>query len=934
MPPLPSLLKSIEETREKFAARLAGTAPQSESSPGLVLPPPSAKSATGYSRTYAAPAGLGAGSGAGLGAGLGAGAGLGLGPGAGLGVTGKSNDSFVKRAITKERGGRGRVRAIAGVSSGRVGSRGRPTGQADGKGRGRGRGSRSTREPRNEDHPSRESVTLNNSGNSAINNNPSSFGLPPCINRLMLPTQPVSLNTEYRPLSFWSDIFVWDKAVLEVNCEVFGNRAGFRPLQKEAINAALSGADCFVVLPTGGGKSLIFQLPALMKKGVSVVIMPLISLITDQTIHMQRLGIPVLSLAGDLSHSEVSNVIASLSSIDCPVILMVTPERMTKSDALVSVLHSLNQRNLLNRFVIDEAHCVSQWGHDFRDAYLDLKDIRKTFTNVPILALTATATAPVMADVKRQLSMSSNTVTFIGSVDRANLEYRVQSKSRSGVVKDIVALLLGEFRDKSGIVYCNSRIGCEKLTEVLRASGITCECYHAEINPKVRDSSQRRWLLGQVRVIVATVAFGMGINKPDVKFVIHHGMPCTLEQYYQEAGRAGRDGTHSVCVMFADHHDKVLADFRIQESANESSKKKQHPIQNALSRMTGSQSDSHQDRLSSSLLATLAYSQDPVTCRRVLLAKHFGQQVASCDHNKALCDNCARSDQYEAKDCTSSAQIVINFISGLSGLKKPSTFSRRGPSMKPLRLTLKQLRDALVGSGNKEAEAVAGYGQLKHCGFEVHDLLVQMLIHRWIAEDCVKPRHNCAVIGYVKLAREARKGQICLHVRAVTESRRLRSPKLTPIKESHKHNVLDVDKAHALHNTILELRERLAAQEGVAPHQVFGNETVADLVKKVPTNTSDMNDIDGLGILKLEYYSAVILTEIKAFLAQNGLTSRIERTPQYDVIDINGLSDEEWDNMYQWNIHTLESPDKTYFDDIEVIDYPESCDDIQNVCDE
>ena len=306
----------------------------------------------------------------------------------------------------------------------------------------------------------------------------------------------------------------------------------FRPLQRDIINHTLDHKHSIVLMPTGGGKSLCYQIPALTNKGCSIVISPLISLMQDQVLNLQQLGINAKVFNSSQSQQERYNVMKQFYEEQLSL-LYVSPEQLLMD----GFLESLSQIKI-NLFAIDEAHCISEWGHDFRPSYRELKQIKAIFPETPIMALTATATQKVLHDIKQQLNIPEATC-FQGSFDRPNLFYEIRPK------QDTYKQILNEIKQRpnqSGIIYCQSRKTVDSVTKKLTKDGINAKAYHAGLSTQTREQNQNEFKHDQTTIIVATIAFGMGIDKPDIRFVIHHDIPKSLEGYYQETGRAGRDG--------------------------------------------------------------------------------------------------------------------------------------------------------------------------------------------------------------------------------------------------------------------------------------------------------------------------------------------------------------------------------------------------------
>ncbi|WP_160065268.1 DNA helicase RecQ [Psychromonas sp. L1A2] len=587
--------------------------------------------------------------------------------------------------------------------------------------------------------------------------------------------------------------------------DVFGYKQ-FRDGQETVINELIAGRDALVVMPTGGGKSLCFQIPALVREGICIVVSPLISLMKDQVDTLRACGVAAAYLNSSLSYQEQNDIINSLHRGQLKL-LYVAPERLLRPDFIGRLQHLP-----INLFAIDEAHCISSWGHDFRPEYAQLGNLKEYFPDIPLVALTATADHATQQDILQRLKLQDPLIE-IRSFDRPNIEYLLIEKYRP-----LTQLFnyLDQHKDESGIIYCTSRKRTEEIAGKLAAKGLNSRCYHAGLPLEERQNVQDLFIKDEVEIVVATVAFGMGIDKPNVRFVVHYEIPKNIESYYQETGRAGRDGLPAQAMLFYDPADPARIRSLLEKNPNQ-----------------------EQLRIELHKLNTMVAFAEAQTCRRRVVLNYFGEYSPKACGN---CDICL--DPPQSYDATIDAQKILSCVYRTGqyfGITHVVEVLRGAQTARVKSLGHDQLSTFGIGKDKSTEHWFSIARQLIHCG-----LLMQNLTRG-------------SALQLTEAARTVLKSE---------NSLMLAVPRLQLVKTTakQKRRSVSANADSKLFARLRHLRKQIADHENLPPYVIFSDVSLSEMSELMPTNDSQFLSITGVGHIKLDKYGEAFLSEIKQYV--------------------------------------------------------------------
>jgi ATP-dependent DNA helicase RecQ len=573
----------------------------------------------------------------------------------------------------------------------------------------------------------------------------------------------------------------------------------FRPLQSEIIDDLVKGIDQFILMPTGGGKSICYQIPALIRKGVAIIVSPLISLMEDQVTSLQSIGINCAYYNSSLSSEQSRHVLSQLHSEKLDL-LYIAPERLL-SDAFMMRLEQID----IALFAIDEAHCISQWGHEFRPEYARLGQLKQRFPSIPIIATTATADEQTRKDIIKQLAFDPT--VRIASFDRPNIQYSIIAKNKP--IQQLQTFL-SQHKNQAGIIYCATRKKVEYLTEQLKTLGYKVQAYHAGLPYELRRKAQFDFQHDFIDIVVATIAFGMGVDKSNVRYVVHYDLPKSIESYYQETGRAGRDGLSALVLTLFDLGDSIKLKALIETQTNQTQK-----------------------QIAQTKLNSMIALAQALTCRRRILLNYFNESMAeNCDN----CDNCTNPPQ--TIDATQNAQKALSCIYRLNqnyGMGHVIDVLRGSQSEKVLRAGHDKLSTYNIGKDLSLAQWKTIIWQLIHLGF------------------CKQDIENFGILRLTEKAIPLLKG---------TEKIQLLVPCNTIHKDKKSGTKKSLSHDRELFELLRNLRRQIANDENKPPFMIFSDATLVEMAAKIPLDEAQLLEITGVGKFKLDSYGHEFLQVI------------------------------------------------------------------------
>ncbi|PKN95007.1 MAG: DNA helicase RecQ [Chloroflexi bacterium HGW-Chloroflexi-6] len=590
----------------------------------------------------------------------------------------------------------------------------------------------------------------------------------------------------------------------------------FRPLQREIIENVLARRDSLAIMPTGGGKSLCYQIPALLFDGLTVVVSPLIALMKDQVEQMRAAGVPALFLNSSLSPEAYQENMEYVRRGQVKL-LYVAPETLL-TPRILSLLSALK----VDCLTIDEAHCISEWGHDFRPEYRQLADVRRRYPGAVCLALTATATPRVRADITRSLGLNQSN-EFVASFNRDNLYIEVAPKRDADIQ---LGRFLERFKDQSGIVYCFSRRQVDDVSEYLERRGYAVRPYHAGLDDDTRHRNQEAYIRDDVQIMVATIAFGMGINKPNVRFIVHYDLPKSIEGYYQEIGRAGRDGLPAHCLLLYSYGDVAKLKYFIDQKEGDERKAAVQQLD-----------------------AIVRYAEDERVCRRKPLLAYFGEKF-----NAEKCDNC--------DNCNAEAPVLEDIT--IPAQKFLSCVVRTGE-----RFGAGHVTDVLLGSKNEKIL------RLEHDKLSTHGIGRELTQKQWM-----HLARQLAQMGYLNQDGEFRTLSLTETARNVLKIRAKIFGQLQEVEEraKKKDNKKELEYNHALFALLRAKRKELADADGVPPYVIFSDRTLVEMAAYFPQSREALLSISGVGQVKLAQFGNEFLDVIKPYCKKHKIVEKARET--------------------------------------------------------